>query len=168
MVCILFPSSHFGHQYISTIPPISPPPFLPDKISFELFHTFSLPAPQFSLELIRCLLFLFRESGIPSWQGGTQGVYSVIGYCLVLVTCYLVFTLNLDIITLHFLRVLRFGFRIFVFSHNSCLRLFRQNGLFSLRLFRGQNPVSVCCRGGFLTRPPVSPRQDRNPALKSV
>ena len=31
---------------------ISPPPCLPDNISFELFRVFSLPAPQISLELI--------------------------------------------------------------------------------------------------------------------
>lgn len=34
-----------------SISSISPPHFIPDPISFELFRAFSLPAPQINLEL---------------------------------------------------------------------------------------------------------------------
>jgi len=55
-------------------PSISPPPFLPDKISFELFPMFSLPAPQFSLELFRDGLRVTEVSPLPFSRGDIEGL----------------------------------------------------------------------------------------------
>ena len=61
--------SYSSDPSIMSTPSISPPHFLPDKISFELFRIFSLPVPQFSLELFRDGLRVTEVSPLPLTKG---------------------------------------------------------------------------------------------------
>ena len=56
--------SYSSDPFPLSIKSISPPPFLLDKISFELFRIFSLPAPQISLELFRGVFLPFSRGDI--------------------------------------------------------------------------------------------------------